>query len=258
MQKIFNDMILNQNETLKGHRDSLTFKRILLNDATGYSLPNKFCDEYKGSGGSSSKSAIKIQLQYDLLSGNFLCCDFFSGTVNDFNYLDLMDAQAKPKDLRLADLGYYKIDYLKEIDLKGAFYISKLKSGTSLYEKNPDVKRRKDGSIIKSSEYKKIDILEIIKPLSDGEIIELKDIYIGSKKELKNRLIITKLSEENKMKRVEKQLDAVRPNRGKINDRNIARTSINAYISNISEYVVTTEQIHDIYSLIWGIMLISA
>jgi hypothetical protein len=29
------------------------------------------------------------------------------------------------------------------------------------------------------SEYKKIDIFEIIKPLANGEIIELKDIYIG-------------------------------------------------------------------------------
>ena len=89
-----------------------------------------------------------------------------------------MDAQTKPGDLRLADLGYYKLDYLKEIDSKNAFYISKLKSGTSLYTKNSDVRRRKDGSIIKSSEYKKIDIFEIIKPLADGETIELKDIYI--------------------------------------------------------------------------------
>ncbi|OOM73818.1 hypothetical protein CLPUN_43250 [Clostridium puniceum] len=66
MQKLFTEMIFNQNKILKKHRNSLTFKRILLNDATGYSLPNKFNDEYSESGGSSSKSAIKIQLQYDL------------------------------------------------------------------------------------------------------------------------------------------------------------------------------------------------
>lgn len=60
-----------------------------------------------------------------------------------------MAAQTKPRDIRLADLGYYKLDYLKEIDLKNAFYISKLKIGTSLYKKNSNVKRRKYGSIIK-------------------------------------------------------------------------------------------------------------
>lgn len=253
MQKIFADMVLSQNEILKKQKNNIVFKRILINDSTSISLPDKFALEYKGSGGSSSKSAIKIQLQYDLLSGNFLCCDFFSGTVNDYNYLNEMNSQTMSGDLRLADLGYYKVDYLKQIDSKGAFYISKLKSTTSLYIKNSDVKRRKNGSIIKSSEYKKIDIFEIIKPLADGEIIELKDIHIGSKKELKNRLIITKLSEENKMKRVKKQLNAVRPNRGKINNRNTAWTSVNAYISNISEDVISTEQIHDIYSLRWQI-----
>lgn len=47
MQKSFTNMILNHNEILKKHRDSLTFKRILLNNATEYLLPNKFCDEYK-------------------------------------------------------------------------------------------------------------------------------------------------------------------------------------------------------------------
>ncbi len=40
----------------------------------------------------------------------------------------------------------------------------------------------------------KIDIFELIKPLADSETIELKDTYIGSQKELKTRLIITKLS----------------------------------------------------------------
>lgn len=253
LQKLFNEIILNQNEILKEHKNSLHFNRIILNDSTGYSLPSKFCNEYKGSGGSSSKSAIKIQLQYDLLSGSFLCCDFFSGTVTDSNYLETMNSQTMPGDLRLADLGYYKIDYLKQIDSKKAFYISKLKSGTSLYKKNPDVKTRKDGSIIKSSEYTRIDIFEIIKPLAHGETIELKDIYIGSRKELKNRLIITKLSEENKMKRVKKQLDAVRPNRGKINERNTLWTSVNVYITNTSEDIIATDQVHDIYSLRWQI-----
>ena len=255
MRELFNNMILNQNDILKYHKENLTFKRILLNDATGYSLPDKFSEEFKGSGGSSSKSAIKIQLQYDLLSGKFLCCDFFSGTVNDYNYLNAMAVQTMPGDLRLADLGYFKVDYFKEIDSKGAFYISKLKSTTSLYEKNKDedIKLKKNGSIIKSSEFKKIDIFEIIKPLADGETIELKNIYIGSKKELKSRLIITKLSEENKSKRLKKQLNSLRTGRRKMNERNMAWTSVNVYITNIPETIVKTTQIHDIYSLRWQI-----
>ncbi len=47
--------------------------------------------EFKDSGDSSLKSAIKIQLQYDLLSGNFLCCDIYSGTASDGKYIEVMD-----------------------------------------------------------------------------------------------------------------------------------------------------------------------
>ena len=112
-----------------------------------------------------------------------------------------MDKYTQAGDLRLADLGYYKIDYLKQIDSKKAFFISKLKSTTVVYKKNPNPQRNSKGQILKSTEYIKIDIFELIKPLADGQTIELKDTYIGSKKELKSRLIITKLSEENKGKR---------------------------------------------------------
>ena len=103
------------------------------------------------------------------------------------------------------------------------------------------------------TEYIKIDIFEIIKPLADGETIEIKDIYIGSKEELKSRLIITKLSEENKQKRKIKHLSAVRRDRGKINDRSLAWTEINVYITNVSENILATEQIHHVYSLRWQV-----
>lgn len=253
MQEVFNYMMLKQNKILSHTNKKLTFNRILVNDATSYGLPEKFNNEFKGSGGSSSKSAIKIQLQYDLLSGEFICCDTYSGTSSDSKYVDVMDNHTKAGDLRLSDLGYYKVDYLKKIDEKKAFFISKLKSTSTVYKKNPVPTLRKNGTIVKSTEYIKIDILEIIKPLADGETIEIKDIYIGSKKELKSRLIITKLSEENKQKRKIKHLNAVRRDRGKINDRSVAWTEINVYITNVPEKILATEQIHDVYSLRWQI-----
>ncbi len=253
MQEVFNAMMIKQNNILNQENKNLSFNRILVNDATSYGLPEKFNNEFKGSGGSSSKSAIKIQLQYDLLTGSFICCDTYSGTSSDGKYVNVMDNYTKEGDLRLSDLGYYKIDYLKKIDEKKAFFISKLKSTSTVYKKNPEPTLRKNGTVVKSTEYIKIDIFEIIKPLADGETIEIKDIYIGSKKELKSRLIITKLSEENKQKRKIKHLSAVRRDRGKINDRSLAWTEINVYITNVSENILATEQIHDVYSLRWQV-----
>lgn len=100
--------------------------------------------------------------------------------------------------------------------IKKRFFISKLKSTSIIYKKNPTPEFKKNGIVIKSTEYIKTDIFEIIKPLADGETIEIKDIYIGSKKELKSILIITKLSEENKQKRKLKHLSSVKRDHGKI------------------------------------------
>ena len=69
-----------------------------------------------------------------------------------------MNKYTEAGDLRLADLGYYKLDYLKQIDAKGAFFISKLKSTTAVYKENPNPQRNSKGKILKSTEYIKIDI----------------------------------------------------------------------------------------------------
>lgn len=122
-------------------------------------------------------------------------------------YLDVMETDSRPKDLKLVDLGYHKIDYFKKIDANGASYISKVKSNFSLYSKNKNSELNVNGEIKKKTEYIKIDILELMKLLAEGETIELKDIYTDSKNELKNRLIITKLTKENKRVLTQERFD---------------------------------------------------
>lgn len=249
MKEVFNRLMLQQNQILT---NNFHFKRILINDSTLFSLSERFSSEFKGVGG-SAKSSIKIQLQYDLLSGNFLCCEPMSGSINDATYIDKMNEYTEQGDLRLADLGYYKIDYLKNIHKNKAFFISKIKSTTPLYIKNLKPRKTKKGKIIKSSEYTRIDALELIKPLADGETIEIKDIYIGSKKELKSRLIITKLSENNKKKRDIKYEKALEHEKRKVTERSSAWTALNAYITNIPEKILLSNQVHEIYSLRWQV-----
>ena len=253
MKKIFNEMLLKQSNIYYGNSKNLFFDRILINDSTSYSLPTQFHDEFKGSGGISSKSALKIQLQYDLLSGNFLTCDIGDVTTSDGRYVEVMNEYTRKNDLRLADLGYYSINYLKQIHDKKAFFISKIKSTTLLYFKNPNPEKNAKGKLLKSSEYIKIDIFEIIKPLAHGQTIELKDIYIGSKKHIKTRLIITKLSEENKKKRHDKLVRDTKRSRGNINNRSLAWNKVNVYITNAPEKDLATKDVHDIYSLRWQI-----
>lgn len=255
MREIFNQIIHSQNTTLKGLESTLNlhFNRVIINDSTGFALPKEFKKEFPGAGGSGSTSSIKIQLQYELLSGRFMRVDVFQGTKSDAQYLKTMKKDKERKDLKLADLGYFKVDYLKKIDKSDSSFISKVKSNTSLYMKNPNPEKYKSGNTKKSTEYIKIDILELAKPLAQGETIQLKDIYIGSKKELKSRLIVTKLTEENKIKREITHQENIRKKRGTLKQNRIDFNSINAYITNVSDEILDSTQVHDLYSLRWQI-----
>lgn len=118
MREVFNDMLSKQNQILQEQKShlELAFNRIILNDSTSFVLPKDFKEEFKGSGGVTSGAAAKIQLQYELLSGTFMCCDIQAGTKNDADYLNTMSKHIEPDDLKLADIGYYKVDYLKAIE----------------------------------------------------------------------------------------------------------------------------------------------
>jgi hypothetical protein len=61
------------NQSLSSHMIS-AFERIRILDATVtvFQLPDSFSTDYQGSGGSSNTAEVKIQLEYDLLSGQFL------------------------------------------------------------------------------------------------------------------------------------------------------------------------------------------
>ena len=48
------------------------FERIRILDATVFQLADSFATDYQRSGGSSNTAGVKIQFEYDLLSGQFL------------------------------------------------------------------------------------------------------------------------------------------------------------------------------------------
>ena len=62
------------------------FKHIRILDAPVFQLPDAFAYEYQGSGGSSNTAGVKIQLEYDLLSGQFLNVHVGPGKNNDKTY----------------------------------------------------------------------------------------------------------------------------------------------------------------------------
>lgn len=97
MMTIFNKIMYIQNNILKDLESTLNlhFERVIINDSTGFTLPKEYADKFPGAGGSGSSSAIKIQLQYELLTGSFMKMDIFPRTKADATYLESMEKENK-------------------------------------------------------------------------------------------------------------------------------------------------------------------
>lgn len=254
LRETFEELIQEHNQLIDDQPllKNMLFSKIKAVDSTIIQLPENLTTAYKGSGGDSSKASIKIQLEYEVLSGKFLVCQINSGVTSDTAYLPFNEERLETGELHLKDLGYFKISHLQKIDQAQAFYISKIKRTAAVYQKNPNPEFKRDGTIYKSTEYKKVDIQSIAEPLAEGQSVEDLDTYMGISK-LKSRLIITKLTQECKESRVRKNKREIRKRNKPKNALNDLWNSLNIYITNIPPSMATCDQIHQLYTLRWQI-----
>ncbi|MGH4050440.1 MAG: IS4 family transposase [Clostridium sp.] len=254
LEKILHDMINFENEVLRDNGPLLKscFNRITIVDSTGFKLDDKHADKYKGCG---IKSSVKIQLQYDLLTGEFIHCELGAGSVSDAKYLPTLQSTIEKGDLSLKDLGYIKTADLKFIEENEAFYISRLKVNTNLYKEEEITEYGFKGKVTIRKRYSYVDIKSLVLPLSEGESIEFNNIYIGNtvKNSTKCRLILTKLTEECKRKKEinnKKMKDS-----GKIKglEQNKWWLDFNCYITNVPSEMISMEQVHLMYTLRWQV-----
>lgn len=252
MKNVFYEMFKVQNEVLKSNGPLLknNFNRITIVDSTGFKLEDRHADAYKGCG---IKSSVKIQLLYDYLTGEFILCELKKGSAADASYLETLQNTVEKGDLCLKDLGYFKTEDLKFIQKKGAFYVSKIKVNTNLYKRDEVIEHGLKGKVTKRERYSLISIKELLEPLAEGETIELDDIYIGNTKKnrIKSRFILTKLTEECKRK---KEIHNEK-GRGNINPlgENKWWLDLNCYITNVPKEILSTETVHEIYTLRWQV-----
>ena len=122
---------------------------------------------------------MKIQLEYDLLSGQFLNVQLGPGKNNDKTYGTICLETVKAGDLCLRNLGYFDLGDLQTIHDKGAYYISRLKLNTRIYIKNPEPKYFNNGTLKKQTEYIQLDMTQMMSDLIPGATIEIPEAYIG-------------------------------------------------------------------------------
>ncbi|AZJ24772.1 IS4 family transposase (plasmid) [Bacillus wiedmannii bv. thuringiensis] len=232
------------------------FQRIRIMDATMFQVPNTLEHIYPGSGGCAQTAGIKIQLEYDLHSGQFLNFQVGPGKNNDKTFgTECLDT-LRPGDLCIRDLGYFSLEDLDQMDQRGTYYISRLKLNTNVYVKNPDPEYFKNGSIKKQSEYIQINVIQILNQLQPGETIEYQQAYIGDKQQLFSRLVFHRLTAAQLQKRLEKIAEKEKSKHRTYSEKSKLVAGLNVYVTNAPWEWVPVEQVHELYTLRWQIEIV--
>ena len=219
------------------------FSAVLIKDSTRFQLPANLKEAYPGSGGSASGAGVHIQFEFDLLSGKV--ADLH---VSDALQQDCTDAietveQVQVGSLVLRDLGYFDMDVLKQMDNKGAYYISRLKSKVKIYVRKQDT-------------YQLLD-LQAVKEAMQRQMLRYQElsVYIGEQKKLPVRLVVECMSEQEVGKRLQKAKREARKKGRMLSDQYKTYASVNLFISNAPATWLSTPQLHATYRLRWQIEL---
>ncbi|EOO41022.1 IS4 family transposase [Bacillus mycoides] len=232
------------------------FKRIRILDSTAFQLPDVFSSVYPGAGGCSHTAGVKIQLEYDLLSGQFLHIHTGPGKQHDRTYGSLCAPTVTANDLCIRDLGYFHLKDLQHIQDKKAYYISRIKSNTRIYQKNPTPNYFQDGRIKKGTEYIQIDMEVLMNSLHPGQTCEISDAYVGMIDKVPTRVIVHRLTKEQQQKRLQDQTIREKKKGMKYSPRSKRLSGINVYMTNTPTDIVPMGQVHDWYSLRWQIEIL--
>ncbi|MGS0413908.1 IS4 family transposase [Bacillus mycoides] len=216
---------------------SSRFTRIRILDSTSFQLPSSYAEIYKGFGGGGSEAGVKIQLEYELLSGEFLGMTVDNATSNDAKYGQERTKTLQAGDLVLRDLGYHDIGDLENISLREAYYISRIRWNTQVYQKGEDGK------------WILLHIETLTKNLQEGETLELPEVYIGLKHKHRTRLILYRLTQNEWDKRLvhHKKTKKKMPK---------SASRVNLLVTNTPSEILPATEVYAFYSLRWQVEIV--
>ena len=221
------------------------FKAIKLYDSTSFQLPAHFSTFYASNGGSTSGSSIKIHQCYELLSGKVQDLYITDGKAADVQYWSEGANQWVESGLHIADLGYWKVDNLKNIAENNACFLSRHKTNNKLY------------TLDQYGQYVRFDLSKEIQPIDKPCQWNL---FLGDDK-VAVRLVVEKVPEEVKNKRIAtyKSRVANQTKQRKAWQESGLKKQLcgyNLFVTNAPENRLAVQQVRAFYSLRWQIELL--
>ncbi|WP_058305779.1 IS4 family transposase [Gracilibacillus massiliensis] len=216
-------------------QSSHPFKRIRLLDATSFHVPQREPHQ---------ESGAKIQLEYELLSGQFIHTLLQEMRASDQDMASQLASTILPGDLILRDLGYFSGEHLQKIDQEGGYYITRVPSNQTFWTWDEDGKKVK------------LDLEEDGEALTPGETQDYGVIQIGKKGKniVQTRVVVQRLTEEQQHQR-QAYLKERRRKGGHTQSAN-KRNHIQILATNVTQEQLDAQELYPFYSLRWQVEIL--
>lgn len=219
------------------------FDRILIKDSVCFQIDKSLAEFYPGSGGSGSPANVRIQFEYDLLSGKIVDL-----SLNAFNDQDAKNSTMTLEvinegDLVIRDLAYMHIDALKGILKKSADFLCRLQANRRVYQLQGD-------NVVE------LDFEQIVGSMVEYGIEKIEDkVFLDDTMTMEVRLFIYLLPQAEYEKRIRKANLKARKKGQQLSREYKARARVNLFITSASQELITLETAWKAYTLRWQIEL---
>ena len=218
-----------------------SFGRVLLEDSTQCRLHEKLAEAFKGSGGSASSSAVKIDLIYDVLHYALLEMHLSDGTAADQGRALAIVTHLRAGDLVMRDLGYLSLESLRQIDAHEAWYLSRLSKGVDVY-------------LDAHAETRALALVPYLQQhYGDAAVVDL-PVSLGQER-VSCRLLAYRLSEDVVKQRQRKAHEEARKKGRMLTQEYCNWLAFGLYITNVSQQIWPSKVVGTIYRLRWQVEL---
>lgn len=207
------------------------FEAVYVLDSTVITLPIELEGIWEGCQG----SALKLSVCWDLLSGELIEVELHSGREHD-QKSNIQFRSVPANVIRLTDLGYFKLDVLRDIDNEGGLWVTRYKLKTSLLDKEGEK-------------------LELLHLLSESETIDMA-VYLGKNHQIPCRLIAQRIPDETLKQRRKQLKDWETKHQEKASDEKWALLAWSIYLTNATTEQLATEEVCLMIRIRWQIELL--
>ncbi|MDP1727003.1 MAG: IS4 family transposase [Bacteroidota bacterium] len=215
------------------------FPNVWLQNSTSLHLPDILFKRFQGNFSRGLRKAVaKLNVVVNVMNGQCVQMEWMSFKVNEQSLANRSIKGIQAGDLLIRDLGYFVLDCFKHLIKSGIYFLSRLKGPLNIYDARTG---------------KKIELRKLLK----GKTRVDRAVLLGTRKDLKVRLVAIKLSDSIANERRRKAKDKMEKD-GRLNHSKEYYQLLGyiIFITNVEKDIWNYKQVAEAYRVRWNIEIL--